>query len=177
MCAQNVDKVLQNAGITRYRDEGVRNLVAHVKSTGGVVQSFPTDKAAFIAKLNSFYGGHLPAGTLVAGENKHASNPGDQHVGFIGNVDPDGTVWIYHNNWYRPENEGGQRKPYMVSAQNLAHGMQRQFMATPWIKLTRDATGKITDVVSLMPQIDDMDPLNPNYGATLAVPAEIAHEL
>lgn len=94
--------------------------------------------------------------------NVRTSNPGDQHIGFIGHTDADGIVWIYHNNWYRPANENGQHKPYMISDANLRRGFERQWMATPWIQITRDATGKVTDVKSLVPAIDDMDPFNPS---------------
>lgn len=137
----------------------------------------PQSKTSFIEKLRTIYGGHIPAGTLVAGMNIRTSNPGDQHVGLIGHTDADGTVWAYHNNWYRPENEGGQRKPYMVSNENLRRGFLRQWMATPWIRIKRDGAGKITDVTSLMPAIDDMDPFNPSYQVTLALPSELAREL
>jgi hypothetical protein len=177
MCASNVSKVLFLAGITRYDQEGVRNLIADVRMQGGEVFKMPQAKAPFIEKLATIYGGHIPAGTVIAGMNVRTSKPGDQHVGFIGHTDADGTVWIYHNNWYRPENENGQRKPYMVSNENLRRGFQRQWMATPWIRIRRDGAGKIADVTSLMPAIDDMDPFNPSFQVTLAVPAELAREL
>ncbi len=177
MCAANATKVFRLSGINGYNDEGVRNLVANVGSHGGVVQKMPKKQADFVAKLNGLYGGHLPAGTLVAGESVRDSKPGSQHIGFIGHTDPDGTVWLYQNNWYRPENEGGKRKAYMVSDENLARGFPRQFMATPWIRIHRDGAGQVTRVESLMPAIDDMDPFNPEYGVTLAVPGEIVREL
>ncbi len=177
MCASNVSKVFFLSGITRYDQEGVRNLIADVSGRGGSTFKMPQSKSAFIAKLATIYGGHIPAGTLVAGMNTRTSNPGDQHVGFIGHTDPDGTVWIYHNNWYRPANENGQRKPFMVSAENLRRGFERQWMATPWIRIARDARGQVVDVKSLMPAIDDMDPFNSSYQVTLAVPQEIVREL
>lgn len=177
MCASNVSKVLFLAGVTSYDQEGVRNLVADVRTGGGAVFKMPQTKKPFIEKLATIYGGHIPAGTIVAGMNVRTSAPGDQHVGFIGHTDRDGTVWIYHNNWYRPANEGGQRKAYMVSNENLRRGFERQWMATPWIRLERDGAGKITDVTSLMPAIDDMDPFNPSFQVTLAVPAELVREL
>jgi hypothetical protein len=176
MCASNVSKVLFLSGIRRYDQQGVRNLISDV-GRGGQSFQMPQTKAAFIAKLNTIYGGHIPAGTVLAGMNVHTSNPGDQHVGFIGHVDPDGTVWAYHNNWYRPENEGGRRKDFMISEDNLRRGFPRQWMATPWIRITRDANGAITDVKSSLPALDDLDPFNPSYQVTLTIPQEIVQEL
>jgi hypothetical protein len=177
MCASNVSKVFFLGGVTRYDQEGVRNLIADVRTQGGAVFKMPQSKAPFIEKLGAIYGGHIPAGTVIAGMNIHTSKPGDQHVGFIGHTDRDGTVWIYHNNWYRPANENGQRKPYMVSNENLRRGFERQWMATPWIRIKRDANDQIIDVTSLMPAIDDMDPFNASYQVTLAVPSELVSEL
>lgn len=177
MCASNVSKVLFLSGIYRYDQEGVRRLIADVDTGGGEVFAMPQSKAAFIAKLNTIHGGHIPAGTLVAGMSVRSSNPGDQHVGLVGHVDTDGTVWTYHNNWYRPENEGGVRKPFMISNDNIRRGYLRQWMATPWIRISRDAKGTIVDVTSLLPAIDDMDPFNPTYRVTLAIPDEIAREI
>lgn len=177
MCATNVSKVLFLAGIRNYDQEGVRNLIADVGALGGKTHKMPQTKSKFIEKLNTIYGGHVPAGTIIAGMSIHSSNPGDQHVGFIGHTDSDGVVWIYHNNWYRPENEGGARKPFMVSDANLRRGFPRQWMATPWIKITRNSSGLVSDVKSMLPALDDMDPLNPNFQNTLAIPREILNEL
>jgi hypothetical protein len=176
MCASNVSKVFFLAGITKYDQQGVRNLIADVSRTGKSYK-MPQAKAAFITKLNTIYGGHLPAGTVLAGMNIHSANPGDQHVAFVGHVDPDGTVWAYHNNWYRPENEGGARKDFMISDENLRRGFPRQWMATPWIKITRDGSGAVTDVKSLLPALDDLDPFNASYQVTLVIPQEITREL
>lgn len=176
-CASNVSKVLFLSGVTRYDQEGVRNLIADVKEAGGRVLKMPQDPADFAESLNEQTGGVLPAGTLIAGMNVRTSAPGDQHIGFIGHSDPDGTVWIYHNNWYRPENEGGARKPHMVSAENLRRGFPRQWMATPWLKVTRDSAGKVTRVVSLLPALDDMDPFNPSFRVTLAILPEVVREM
>lgn len=175
-CASNVSKVLFLAGIEEYDQEGVRALIADVKGSGGHTFDMPQNPAGFAKVVNEKLGGVLAAGTLVAGMNVRTSAPGDQHIGFIGHVDPDGTVWIYHNNWYRPENEGGARKDYMVSKENLAAGFPRQWMATPWVRVTRDSAGKVTNVVSLMPAIDDMDPFNASFRVTLAILPEVAKE-
>lgn len=177
MCASNVSKVLFLSSITKIDQEGVRNLIADVRNVGGRVLKMPQDRASFAEKINALANGAIPAGTIVAGMSIHSSNPGDQHVGFIGHQDPDGTIWIYHNNWYRPANEGGQRKPHMVSDANLSRGFERQWMATPWIKVTRDPNGRVIRAVSLLPAIDDMDPFNPNFQVTLAILPEVVQEL
>jgi hypothetical protein len=178
MCATNVSKVLFLGGITRYDQEGVRVMLKDVGNAGGLLVKLPQNKAQLIASLNTtFNGGIIPAGTLVAGLNVHTSQPGDQHIGIIGNVDANGTIWIYHNNWYRPDNEGGVRKPFMISDSNIRRGFMRQWMATPWLTLKRDAAGKIIDATSALPALDDMDPMNANYQVTLAILPEVKREL
>ena len=141
MCASNVSKVLFLFEDHPLRSAGRPGSDHRRGHEGTLVVKMPQDKAGFLKKLAALHGGHIPAGTLVAGENVHSSKPGDQHVGFIGHTDADGTVWAYHNNWYRPENEKGERKPFMVSDENLKRGFPRQFMAVPWVKLTRNAQG------------------------------------
>jgi hypothetical protein len=177
MCAVNVSKVLFLGGITRYDQEGVRNLIAEIGVPGSVVAKMPQTKSGFLAKLNSAFEGRIPAGTVIVGMSVTSSEPGDQHVGLIGHTDPDGTVWIYHNNWYRPENEGGKRKPHMISEENIQRGFLRQWMPTPWVRITRDAAGNAVDVTSLLPALDDMDPFNTGFQVTLALAQEIASEL
>ncbi len=177
MCASNVAKVLFLAGLYGYDQEGVRALIGSVRQAGGRVVKLPDSEAAMPAALSAIDGGKLPAGTLVAGMHVSLSRPGDQHIGIVGHTDPDGTVWLYHNNWYRPENEGGARRPFMVSEQNLARGFPRQWMATPWLRLTRDTGGRLVSVQALMPRLDDMNPYDPSYDITLAILPEVASEL
>lgn len=177
MCASNVSKVLFLSGLTRIDQEGVRMLIGNVQSVGGKVAKLSQNKSTFATQLNGFAGGALPAGTIVAGMNVNTSAPGDQHIGVVGHTDPDGTVFVYHNNWYRPANAGGQRKPFMISDANLRRGFERQWMATPWIRITRDASGLITKVDSLLPALDDLDPFNPSFQITIALIPEVAREL
>lgn len=177
MCAENVSKIMFLSGITRYNQEGVRNLIADAKTKGAEVHVMPMTTAKFAATMNTIHGGHIPAGTFVAGESVTSSNPGDQHAAIVGHEDAEGVIWLYQNNWYRPDNENGQRKDFMVSDSNLKKGFQRQWMATPWIKVTRDASGKVTDVQDMIPAIDDLNPFNGEYQTTLAIPQEIVHDL
>ena len=57
----------------------------------------------------------------------------------------------------------------MVSEENLRRGFERQWMATPRLKLTRDASGRVTGAKSLLAALDDMDPFNAAYQVTLAL--------
>lgn len=95
--------------------------------------------------------------------------------------------WIYHNNWLRPENMGlpnattnrpaaeGNSKSFMVARQLLIKNHPRQWMATPWLRVTRDASGKISSADSVLPSLDDMDPRQ--YRVVIAVPKEIMDEV
>jgi hypothetical protein len=198
MCASNVSKSLYLGGVTRYNAEGVYNLIRSVGTAGGDVHRLPMprrvasgglDKSAFVAELNAIDNGKIPTGTIVAGclTSRCDAMPGEQHVGIIGHSDPDGTVWVWHNNWYRPENENGAWKPFMIYSENhdlyTSKGLRRQWMATPWLRVTRDAAGKIVDAESLVGAIDDMDPFGkaydgtPKYYMTLAVIPELAADL
>jgi hypothetical protein len=177
MCATNVSKVLFLAGINSVDEEGVRAFLADVNSDGGRVHKMGRDPETFAEQLNTLFRGAPPAGTIIAGLNVSTSAPGDQHIGVVGHTDPDGTVWIYHNNWYRPANENGQRKPHMVSEENLRRGFERQWMATPWIRIKKDASGRVTDVAQLLPALDDMAPFHPQFRNTLALLPGVADEL
>ena len=198
MCASNVSKALYLGGITEFNAEGVYELIRSVGNQRGEVHRMPMpaknaaghlDKTAFLAALNAIDHGKIPTGTIVAGclTARCDAMAGEQHVGMIGNVDADGTVWVWHNNWYRPENEGGAWKPFMIYGDNhdlyTAKGLRREWMPTPWLRISRDATGKITDAVSLVPAIDDLDPFGgayggtPKYFMTLAVIPELAADL
>jgi hypothetical protein len=198
MCASNVSKVLSLSGLDRYSAEGVYSLIRSVNTQGGQVYRLPQptvqangalDKRAFLSVLNSVDGGRIPVGTIVAGclTSRCDAMPGEQHVGVVGQIDRDGVVWVWHNNWYRPENEGGAWKPFMVYSDHHelyeVQKLQRQWMATPWLKIKRNAAGQITDAKSMLPAIDDMDPFGgayggqPKYNLTLVVIPELANDL
>lgn len=199
MCASNVSKVLFLGGVERYSAEGVYDLIRSVGTQGGRVHRLPQpkvvngalDKSAFIDALNAIDGGRIPVGTLVAGclTPQCDAVAGEQHIGIVGQVDRDGTVWVWHNNWYRPENEGGQWKPHMIYEDRRElyeqAGLRRQWMATPWIKLKRRFwTGdRIVDAKSALPAVDDMDPFGaaygnvPKYHVTMVVLPELAADL
>ncbi|MDB4941961.1 MAG: hypothetical protein JWP97_1495 [Labilithrix sp.] len=199
MCASNVSKALFLGGVQKYNAEAVYDLIRSVGVRGGETHRLPQptklangtlDKRAFLAELNAIDNGHLPTGTIVAGclTAKCDAMPGEQHVGMIGDVDADGTVWVWHNNWYRPENEapGSTKwKPYMIYGEDhdlyLKKGLRRQWMKTPWLVIRKDANGKIVDAKNPLPAIDDLDPFGggqaPKYFMTLSVIPELAAEL
>jgi hypothetical protein len=238
-CANNVSKVAALAGLMkdgnlpRYDAEAVSRMISIVKSTpGGKVFRLAApvkradgtlDKKPFIDSINAMYGGRIPTGTFVAGCHSRLcdSEPGEQHIGMIGDTDENGIVWAYHNNWYRPDNEGSRHdwRPYMIFTHlakradgspacdfdplgkcdatamrgSLAekyynnvggtYNYVRSWMPTPWLKVTRDASGTIIDADSLVGAIDDLDPFGKKYGnkpsyfMTLAVVPELDQEL
>jgi hypothetical protein len=63
----------------------------------------------------------------------------------------------------------------MVSKLFLEKGYIRQWMPTPWLRLIRNSAGVVTEIKSLMPQIDDLDPKQ--YYVSLAIPKEITVEI
>lgn len=181
MCAHNVSEVLERSGLTAYSDYLVPNMISAVKARGGLVFEIDTrDKQGVIASLNARFGGRLPAGALVNGcLNRDCSGDGgDGHIAILGHTDAEGVVWLYHNNWYRPDNAGGEWREHMVSREYYYDlGLRRQWMATPWIKVERDAqTGELVDVVGLMPEIDDLD-LFTGYFVTVSIMPELLAEV
>ena len=181
MCAHNVSYVLEMSGLSAYSDYLVPHMLDAVKVRGGLVRQLDNrDKQGFIASLNSLFEGRLPLGTLVNGclYQDCSGEGGDGHIAILGETDEDGVVYLYHNNWYRPDNEGGARKPYMVSeAYYDEHGLRRQWMKTPWIRVFRDSeSGLIVDVEGLLPAIDDLDPFT-GFFITVSVMPELLAEL
>jgi hypothetical protein len=195
-CANNVSIVLRSAlraeGILGsssrmpYEAESVYQLVESVRgASGSHVVDMPilNSDGSFVALLNREFNGHIPVGTVVAGCPKSFPKcngaGGSQHVALIGHTDSNGVVWVYHNNWLRPENLDGKRppslNPYMVSEANLAGGHPRQWMPTPWVRLTKNADGHVVKAERMLPQIDDLDPAQ--FFMKLAVIPEIQARL
>ena len=180
MCAHNVSHVLDMAELFAYGSYLVPTMLSAVKARGGDVTQLPRDKAGFIQALNSRFNGRLPIGTLVNGclYEDCSGEGGDGHIALLGHTDEDGVVWLYHNNWYRPDNEGGVWKEHMVSQEYYYElELRRQWMATPWIKVVRDpATDMIVDVEGLLPEIDDLDPFV-GFFITVSIMPELLKEL
>lgn len=180
-CAYNVSDVYENAGLTRYSSPLVPDMINAVEDRGGKVIRFATrSKSDFIRIVNAELGGRIPTGALVAGcANRSCSGEaGSGHIAIMGDNDANGYAQLYHNNWYRPDNEGGQWRSNMISRQHYNSGNPRQWMPTPWLKFVRDDSGKIADVVSAYPNLHGVDDLDPfTYYGFIAIPKEIWREV
>lgn len=201
MCAGNVSQVLYMTGIDsllRYRYTAVDEVVSAVENaSGGKNFHFPKSQSGIVRMLNSIYGGRVPVGALVGGclqvdaNNVCVRIDGSRHIGLIGNTElktRNGktveVIMAYHNNWYRPDNAGGQFiAPFMVSQRNLRAGFPRQWMATPWLEIERDpATGLVKSARTPLinpttneAAVDDMDPFT--YNVFVSVIPEIVNDL
>jgi hypothetical protein len=181
MCAHNVSHVLEMSGFETYSDYLIPNILDAVDVRGGLVKELDTrDKNGFIQSLNRLFDGHLPVGALINGclYRGCEGEGGDGHIAILGHTDEDGIVYLYHNNWYRPDNEEGLRKAHMVSKEYYDHhGLRRQWMATPWIRVYRDTeTDQIVDIENLLPALDDLDPYS-GFFITVSIIPELLREL
>ena len=114
----------------------------------------------------------------------------------IGEANKRETILVYHNNWLRPENSvmGGNVRhaidhdiwsthpvgDMLISKEYYTNDAftkqdRRQWMATRWLYIERDSKGKIIDIMSATPQIDDLDPFH--YYLYLVIPKEIESEI
>ncbi len=186
-CANNVSHVLTQAGLGHYANpwvKGISDAIAQktIGNVKGVVKLIsPRNKLAFINAINSFKDHRIPTGAVVLGcyRQNCTGQTGDGHVSIVGDVDQSGVVYLYHNNWYRPDNENGAYLPHMVSKEfYYTYGLRRQWMATPWMKLVKNSQGEVVDIINMLPAIDDLDPLQSatNVYLRIAVPAEILIE-
>ena len=187
-CAINVSDVLKtaDASFSAYGSELIPAMEARIlnkkiqlngKSYGSSVFKVPHSQSGFVAAINkNFKGGKIPTGTLVFGclRPDCSGEAGDGHIGIVGDLDEEGNLQIYHNNWYRPENNNGVWAKFMVSKDHLIRGVKRQWMPTPWLNLTY-AGDKLVAAKSVLPAIDDLDPFN--YFVTFMVLPEIVGEL
>ncbi|MEZ4743087.1 MAG: hypothetical protein R3B45_11695 [Bdellovibrionota bacterium] len=147
--------------------------------------------------------GTAVAGCLYS--NCWSGASGERHVGLLGDTiwytphgetEPKETLLVYHNNWLRPENKAMGESvdkaikedlwnnhpvgDMLISKQyyiNKAFNKEdrRQWMPTRWLYIKRDSDGKILDIESATPQIDDLDPFN--YFVYLVIPKEIENEI
>lgn len=178
-CATNVSKVFEMAGLAHYASPLVPGLLDDVERGGGLVKRLPKSSQAILDIIDRDFGGRLPVGTLIAGclYSNCSGNSGDGHVAIVGDIDSAGAIKAYHNNWYRPDNEGGVWKDHMIPRDWYNQGFRRRWMATPWMNIFRDPprVGKPYAMQVVVPAIDDLNPTD--YYVTLAVPAEIWREV
>jgi hypothetical protein len=187
-CAINVSDVLQNvrSDFKRFGNQLIPAMETQIarstaqlngKTYRSSIFNAPRSEASFVATINkNFKGGKIPTGTMVFGclRSDCSGQAGDGHIGIVGDLDEAGNLQLYHNNWYRPENNGGVWAKFMVSKDHLSRGIKRQWMPTPWLKLTYSGD-KLVGAKSVLPAIDDLDPFN--YFTTFMVIPEIVGEL
>lgn len=174
-CANNVSRVLEMAGITAYSSPLLTDVVASAQRRGGLVITLPKETRSIAQVLESKFAGSLPVGTLVSGclRADCRGDAGDGHISIVGDLDANGHIQLYHNNWYRPENRPW--RPYMIPLWWYQLGYTRKWMPTPWLGRQRDSRGGLTDVGVVLPEIDDLDPTN--YFLTLTIIPEILAEM
>ncbi|NBX16296.1 MAG: hypothetical protein EBR09_02910 [Proteobacteria bacterium] len=178
MCASNASRVLEMSGMTGYSSPLLMDMVNAVKKRGGIVITLPKNPTAIAEKLKTVFGGRIPVGSFVSGclRPDCSGQAGDGHIALVGDIDSAGYIKIYHNNWYRPDNErDGKWRDYMIPLDWYKSGYLRKWMATPWVYLKRDNTGLPNNIQVRLPAIDDLDPTN--YYVTLSIPAEIVKEV
>lgn len=187
-CAINVSDVLKTADasfgvygselIPAMEDQiSSKKIKLNGKTYGATIFNTPHSQSGFVAAINSnFKGGRIPTGTLVFGclRSDCSGEAADGHIGIVGDLDDQGNLQIYHNNWYRPDNNNGVWVKFMVSKDHLSRGYKRQWMPTPWLNLTYSGD-KLVAAKTVLPAIDDLDPFN--YFSTFMVLPEIAGEL
>ena len=177
-CAQNISKVMRLAGFPNYNSASVPGLLAAIKAKGGLVVPLPKDRSDIADVIAEIFSNRIPTGTLVGGclYKNCSGEAGDGHIAMVGDIDTNGAVTLYHNNWYRPDNENGVWKPQMIPLSWYNMGYKRKFMSTSWINIFRNPPriGTAYDVSIEMPAIDDLDPTN--FYLTLAVPVEVWKE-
>jgi hypothetical protein len=187
-CTTNVSHVLNQAGynFTGAATYAVPSLLDAIENLGGKVHVLPLfdretgSKDAIIKYINEHFDGKIPTGAVVAGcESIDCQGEGaSAHVSILGDKNAKNDLMLYHNNWLRPNNLKGERIEYMVSLENFYDlERPREWMATPWLNLRKDASGKITDIISKSPMIDDLDPFNGKYHIKIAILPEIQKEL
>ncbi|MBM3381971.1 MAG: SH3 domain-containing protein [Betaproteobacteria bacterium] len=178
MCATNASRVLEMAGIKSYSSPLLMTMVNAVRKRGGLVMELPRNRAEIAQKIKTVFNGRIPVGSFVSGclRPDCSGQAGDGHIALVGDIDDSGYIKIYHNNWYRPDNNP-QRQwfQHMIPMDWYNKGFRRKWMHTPWIYLNRDTSGAPQDIQVRLPEIDDLDPTN--YYVTLTIPAEILNEV
>jgi hypothetical protein len=202
-CANNLSKVMTMAGFDFvYNSPLVMGMINGIKSripasTMSRDYAFMKPKQSagvYAAQFTNMFGGYLPIGTVVGGclYPNCEGESGDGHISFVCKVTD--AVWqngalmkanfhLCHNNWLRKGvntsrqliDSLGTVGQYMVDQRLYNAGtIERQWMATPWLQL-QWKDGKVSNVVSLLPEIDDLDPFQ--YYLYIAIPVEITSQL
>lgn len=187
-CANNVSDVLVGVrnDFQRYRNELIPGVERQIQSSTAVLNNktykgrvikLPRNEAEIVKVLNAnFPNGKIPTGALIAGclNPDCSGKAGDGHIAIVGDLDEKGRVQVYHNNWFRPENTGGDWREFMVSQEHLKRGIKRQWMPTPWMKFGFQDE-KLQSAKIVLPEIDDLDPYN--YYLSIYMIPEILAEI
>ncbi len=177
MCAVNASRVLEMAGITGYSSPLLIDMVNAVKKRGGIVIQLPKNPTAMAQKLKTVFGGRIPVGSFVSGclRPDCSGQAGDGHIALVGDIDSAGFIKLYHNNWYRPDNDPEKKWREHMIPLDWYKNYKRKWMPTPWIYINRDSAGMPENIKVRLPAIDDLDPTN--YYVTLSIPAELVKEV
>jgi len=178
MCAANASHVLEMAGVNGYSAPLLVTMVNAVKARGGVVVQLPKGSKDMSRALGTIFGGRIPVGSFVSGclRPDCSGQAGDGHIALVGDIDESGSIKIYHNNWFRPDNNPNKQwQQHMIPLDWFNKGFKRRWMPTPWIYIQRDTAGNPSDVKVRLPEIDDLDPSN--YFVTVSIPVELMKEV
>lgn len=205
-CALNVDQVLWKNPLDQFNASqniaSVLGLADRIQTEGGIVVDLPSPSSGFSHTVSGsdhpliqffnqegvyadqlpsgFFAQGIPPGIVVLGIHKSLTDSSSGHASLVGDINSEGTVMVYHNNWYRPENDQlGKRYRYMIPISNLYHGHMkpRHWMPTAWLWFKRDHNNRIIKIKSITPGIDDLDPLNPNFTIQMAIPKSIVDDI
>lgn len=188
-CVRNVAHVLGMVGYDFPGSAGysVPHFLAHVQRMGGRVYHLPQfsseahNRVELVEFLAEKFPQGIPTGAIVAGCSRRDCRKSDQygaHMALLGDKNQYGEVMLYHNNWLRPNNLRGRRIAHMVSLENFYQLLRpREWMPTPWIYTLKDDEGKISDFVSVLPELDDLDPLSEKFHIKIALLPEIIREM
>ena len=186
--------------LSKLRKSGAKNEIRFKGDSSSSIATKLNNLLSNLPATSSFKGkGYLPIGTVVAGctvgRNCFGGGP-DEHVGFIGNAKifkttsaglTDVVYYVWNNNWLR-KLDSTQRKrdlgyglgildKYSLPANFATLGYERRWMGVPWLKVTYNKAGAASQVVRLVPELDDLDPGNAGFDVFLVVPKEIENEL
>ncbi|MCY4380461.1 MAG: hypothetical protein OXC40_02685, partial [Proteobacteria bacterium] len=187
-CTENVSVVLNSIG---YSFQGISassipHFIEVVQISGGKVYDIPkynhlNGKNKIIQYFQEHFPNSIPTGAIIVGclaSNCKNSALEGGHMAILGDKNEFGELMIYHNNWLRPDLYDGLRMPYMVSLENMYVFLRiREWMATPWLHITRNAGGKIQDITSVMPLIKDFDLFNGQYHVKVVLTREVYQEM
>ena len=188
-CVSNVAYLMRGIGYEFPDQAGysIPHFLSHLQAIGGQVHNLPKYDPEINNRydLVDYFARHfpkgLPTGAVITGcQTKECldEKPHGGHMALLGDKNEYGHIMIYHNNWLRPNNLKGQRIPYMVSLENLYMLLRpREWMATPWVYILQNDEGKTLDFLSILPQLNDLDPLSGDYHIKIALLPQIVTEL